>query len=92
MSSQSARVLSGPYAGFTRAEMQTEFARYKAQLIGSGSNLQAVSINGQSLSFGPRRDWSLTEWGRQVQAALAQVDPTYCPPQSTIRAHWGRDC
>lgn len=84
MSHASARVLSGPYAGFTRAEMQTEFARYKAALTTSGSALSGASVNGQSLSFGPRRDWTLLEWGRQVQAALAQVDPQFCAPSQSV--------
>lgn len=91
MSQFTARVLSGPYAGFTRAEMQAEFARYKAQLTSSGSALLGASVNGQSLSFGPRRDWSLNEWSRQVQAALAQVDPSFCAPSSTIRVRFGQD-
>jgi hypothetical protein len=91
MSSTSARVLSGPYAGFTRAEMLAEFQRYKSQLLASGSSLQGASVNGQSLSFGPRRDWTLTEWGRQVQAALAQVDPSFTSPSATIRVRFGCD-
>jgi hypothetical protein len=71
--------------------MLAEFQRYKTELLASGSSLQGASVNGQSLSFGPRRDWSLTAWGRQVQAALAQVDPSFCSPSSTIRVRFSND-
>jgi hypothetical protein len=91
MSNASGRVLSGPYAGFTRAEMQAEFSRYKTALTSSGSALAGASISGQSVSFGPRRDWSLAEWGRQVQTALAQVDPSFCSPSQTIAVRFAQD-
>ena len=83
------KVQTGPYAGFTRAEMLTEFARYKAALQTSGSRLIGSSITGNSFQFGSRSDWTLTEWGRQVRAALAQVDPDYIAPQHTIQVRFG---
>lgn len=83
-------VQTGPYSGFTRSEMQTEFARYKSALTKSGSGLSSSSIQGNAFSFGPRRDWTLMEWGKHVRNALAQVDPAirFARPSQTIRAHF----
>lgn len=69
------KALTGPYAGFTKAELLTEWDRYKAALQESGSSLAGASIGGQSFQFGPRRDWSLNTWGRNLRLALSQVDP-----------------
>jgi hypothetical protein len=80
----STKVLSGLYAGFTRAEMLAEWERYKTQLQSSGSRLSGATINGQQYQFGPRADMSLTEWSRQIRFALSQVDPDYLAPQSSI--------
>ncbi len=78
-------VQSGPYAGFTKTEMDTEWARYKAALQKSGSSLIGASIGGQSLQFGPRHDWTLDAWGRQVRQALSQVSPDFIAPSSQIQ-------
>lgn len=83
------RVLSGLYAGFTRAEMQTEWARYKAALQTSGSRLAGSTVNGQNFQFGPRSDMTLEAWGRAVRMALAQVDPDWIAPSGTIYARFG---
>ena len=74
--------------------MEAEFARYKTALTSSGSSLASSSVNGQAFSFGPRRDWSLMQWGRNVHNALAQVDPasTYSPPTGQIRVRFGGSC
>ena len=84
-----ATVQTGPYAGFTKAEMDTEFTRYKAALTQSGSRLIGSSINGDSYQFGPRSDWTLKTWGEQVRRALAQVSPDFIAPSSTIAARFG---
>lgn len=84
------KVLFGMYAGFTRAEMLVEFARYKSELQStSGSRLQGATVNGQNLQFGPRSDMTLGEWGRQIRFALSQVDPDFIAPSSTIGARFG---
>jgi hypothetical protein len=85
------RVLSGLYAGFTRAEMLIEWDRYKAALQKSGSRLQGATVNGQNVQFGPRADLSLTSWGRAIRQALAQVDPDWIAPTQTIRVGFGCD-
>lgn len=86
----SSKVLSGLYAGFTRAEMQTEWARYKAQLTSStGSRLVGSTVNGQNFQFGPRADMSLQQWGRSIQNALAQVDPDWIAPSQQIAVRFG---
>jgi hypothetical protein len=78
------RVLSGPYAGLTKAEMQTEWERYKTALLSSGSRLGGATVNGQNFQFGPRSDWTLSQWGRTIRHALAQVDPDWMAPEGTI--------
>jgi hypothetical protein len=71
-----ATVQSGPYAGFTKAEMDTEWARYKTQLTQSGSRLMGASVNGNSYQFGPR-------------SALSQVSPDFIAPSGTIAIRFG---
>lgn len=89
---ESNRVLSGPYAGFTRAEMVTEWERYKAELIKSGSRLQGATVNGQNFQFGPRADMNLSAWGRAVRRAMSQVDPSWIGPQTTMMVRFGPGC
>lgn len=62
---------SGPYFGFTQAELTAELTRYKQAVRQSGSRLAGASQSGQSYQFGPRGDWTLEEWQVQLQAALA---------------------
>lgn len=61
----------GPYFGFTKLELRDELTRYKAQVKLTGSQLTGASQNGQSYTFGPRQDWSLSDWQMNLQAALA---------------------
>lgn len=82
-------VMSGPFAGFTAAEMQTQFARYKEQLQAAGTRLAGASVNGSSYQFGPRSGMSLNEWGIQIRRALAQVSPDFIAPQSSIAIRFG---
>lgn len=86
-----ATVQTGPYAGFTKAEIEAEWARYKAQLTASGSRLVGSSVDGQSFQFGPRGDWSLARWGRALRAALAQVAPDFIAPASQIAVRFAAD-
>ena len=83
------KVMTGIYTGFTRAEMLTEFARYKAAVITSGSRLGGATVNGQNFQFGPRSDMTLHAWNKSVLSALAQVDPDYLAPQSAIAVRFG---
>ena len=87
--SQSNRVLSGPYAGFTKAEMIVEWNRYKTELQKCGSRLMGATVNGQNFQFGPRGDMGLTTWGRALRMALSQVDPGWIAPSSTIAIRFG---
>lgn len=84
----STKVIHGPYFGFTKAEMLTEYARYKAALQSSGSRLTGASVSGQSFSYGPRGDWSLDTWGKNIQQALSQVDPDTLAPSGEIRVRF----
>ena len=71
--------------------MRTEYERYKAALLTSGSRLSGASVNGQSFQFGPRSDMTLDEWGRRVRFALSQVDPDYIAPQQNILVRFQND-
>lgn len=80
----SSKVITGPYFGFTKAEMRTEYDRYKAEIQKSGSRISGASISGQSFTYGPRGDWSLQTWAVNLRSALAQVDPDFLPPSGQI--------
>lgn len=82
MLSTAQTVPTGPYFGFTLAELETELTRYKAARQVSGSRLTGSSINGQSYTFGPRGDWSLDEWQNAIQAAFYYLDPGRYPLQA----------
>jgi hypothetical protein len=82
-------VKHGPYAGFTVTEMETELARYKEKLKTSGTTLRGASMGGKSYQVGPRLDWSLTEWSRQIRYALSQVSPDFAAPSQTHVVQFG---
>jgi catalase (peroxidase I) len=74
-------VSSGPYRFFTYTELVAEQTRYKSAVQSAGSDLQSGTQNGQTLAFGPRRDWTLEEWGDHLATALAMLRPgQYQPP------------
>ena len=75
---------SGPYFGFTKAELDQELARYKAAVKQSGSRLAGASQSGQSYQFGPRSDWNLAEWQHELQAALAYFGEADEPPGDAV--------
>jgi len=79
-----ATIPSGPYFGFTLAELQAELVRYKAEVKKVGSRLAGASQNGQSYSFGPRSDMTLAEWQEELQAALAYFGEADEPPGSNV--------
>lgn len=74
------QVPHGPYFGFTKAELNAELTRYKTAVSGAGSELLGASVNGQSYTFGPRRDWSLAQWQEQLQKAMSLLDPERVNP------------
>jgi hypothetical protein len=84
-----ATVRNGPYAGFTVTEMETELARYKEKLKTSGTTLRGASMGGKSYQIGPRVDWSLPEWSRQIRYALSQVSPDFAAPSHTHVVQFG---
>ena len=80
-------VQNGPYWGFTKPQLDTERARYVAARQAANSDLVGTSVNGQSYSFGERRDGSLDQWQQALQAAFYQVDPSSAQtPPPTSRA------
>lgn len=79
------RVLSGRLAGFTKAEVEALWEAYKADPF--ASVITAAGINGQTLSFG--NGVSSAEKARILQAALAQVDPSWPAPSQRISVRFG---
>ena len=76
----------GPYAFFTLSQLDTEKARYIAAVQSAGSDLASSSINGQSMTFGPRGDWTLEEWNQHLLGAYAQIAPgLYADPMPARR-------
>lgn len=82
-------VQRGPYIGRTAAQMQIELTRYHEKLATSGTTLRGASMGGKSYQIGPRLDWSLTEWSRQIQFALSQVSPDFQPPSHSHVVQFG---
>lgn len=81
-------VQAGIYWGFTLAEMQTEAARYKAEVqkvVGGPRNVVGASVNGKSFSYGPQGSLTLDQWQAEIQDAMSQVDDdTIALPNATI--------
>jgi hypothetical protein len=77
---------TGIYFGFTKAEIQEELTRYKAEVKGSGTGLTGASQNGQSYTFGDRKDMTLAEWSEELQAAMAffGLADELAPPSTVI--------
>jgi hypothetical protein len=71
--------------------MRTELARYHEKLATSGTTLRGASMGGKSYQVGPRLDWSLPEWSRQIQYALSQVSPDFQAPSQTALVRFGCD-
>ncbi len=79
-------VPTGPYFGFTLAEMETELTRYKEARKLANSNLRGSTVNGQSYNFGERIDGNIDEWQTAIQAALYYLDPGRFPFQAPTNA------
>ncbi len=81
------KVPDGVYFGFTKTELDTELARYKAAVKEASSRLSGASIGGQSFTFGPRADMSLEQWQIELQNALAYFgDGEFAPsPTQVVR-------
>lgn len=77
------KVLFGRYFGWSKEELLADLEKYKQAVAASGSRLIGASVNGQSFSYGPR-ERSLSQWQRELQQALAQVDPRYTAPSNTM--------
>jgi hypothetical protein len=82
----SARVLSGPYVGKSKAELKVLLAAAQARLAGGGGQITGASVNGQS--FQKTAGASVRTEIRELTAALAQVDPDFIAPTSTIRVRF----
>lgn len=88
MPATSNRVLTGPFAGKTKAELRALLTAAQQELIDGGGSLTGASVNGQSFqkTAGPT---PLTRI-RLIQSALAQVDPDFIAPSHTIAMRFGR--
>jgi hypothetical protein len=83
----SARVMRGPFVGRTRAELLALLRDAQDELGEGGDNITSASINGQQFSAGGGP--SVLSRIRLITAALAQVDPDFIAPQSTINVRFG---
>ncbi len=70
---------TGPYFGFTLAELRVELIRYKSARQQSSSRIASASVNGQAFAFGDRKDATIDEWQANLQAALHYLDPSHYP-------------
>ena len=67
--------------------METERDRYKDAVKNAGSDVASDSVDGESFTYGPRRDWTLEQWGTNIEDALAQLDPenrSFTPSRSIV--------
>ena len=69
-------VTSGIYMGRNLQQMEAELARYMEAVDSSGSDVASVSFNGDSTTFGPRRDMNLREWQEAIQLAFYMLGDT----------------
>lgn len=81
---------TGPYFGFTKAELDQELIRYKKAVKESSTRLTGAAVNGQSFSFGNRSDMTLAEWQTALQSALAWFGQADDPPGSDMVVRFGR--
>ena len=81
-------VPSGIYFGFTKAKLLKELDRYTNEVQKMSSRrLQSASVAGQSYTYGPTGDLSLSQWSEEIRTALAAVDPDqHTLPSSFIAA------
>lgn len=78
-------VPSGPYFGFSYAELLAELARYKSEVTTSGTRLVGATVNGQNFQFG-NREGSLAEWSADLQAAMYSLRPDLHEPPPSDRS------
>jgi hypothetical protein len=80
------RVLTGPFVGKTKSELETLLTAAQAELGDGGGTITGGSVNGQSFqkTAGP----SVLTRIRLLQQALAQVDPDYVAPSGTINVRF----
>ena len=86
----SAKVLTGPLAGYTKAQLLALQAELQKEMMQGRGNLTGASQNGQSYQFGS--GLNIGERLRIVQSALAQVDPSAFAPTTTIRTRFTSPC
>ena len=82
-----AKVLSGPYVGKTKFELEALLLAAQERLAGGGGQITGGSVNGQS--FQRTAGGSVRTEIRELTSALAQVDPDYLAPSATIRVRFG---
>lgn len=77
---------TGLYFGFTQAEIVAELTRYKQEVQSSGTQLAGATQNGQTYTFGQRKDMTLSQWQEELQSAMAFFGLAYdlAPPSTVI--------
>lgn len=84
----SIRVERGPYVGKTKEEMRALLVAAQERLSSGGGTLLGSSVNGQSFQFAA--GMSPIAQIRLIQAALAQVDPSFVAPSNQIAVRFNR--
>lgn len=76
-------VPTGPYLGYTLAQLETELTSYQAQRRALSTALQAASVDGQSFQFQTltAQKAALAETGADLEIAFAYLDPGRFPVQ-----------
>ena len=81
------KVQFGPYVGKSKPELLALLREAQSRLAGGGGQLTGASVNGQS--FQKTAGASVRSEIRELTAALAQVDPDFIAPSSTIAIRFG---
>lgn len=88
MSTTALVVPTGPYFGFTLAQLETELSRLISDRQALSVRLQSSSINAQSFQFADiaAQRAELDRRGADLQAALYYMDPGRFPLQAPTNA------
>lgn len=67
---------SGVYMGRTLQMMEVELSRYMKAVDSAFGDVASASYNGDSFTYGPRRDMNLQQWSDAIQSAFCELGDT----------------
>ncbi len=89
MPASNAKVLFGPYAGTSRADIVAAHEAARAELVAFTTNrLSSSSVNGQQFTFDPNAEARLKNRVRDLALARSQVDPDFIAPKGTMQVRF----